>query len=1086
MKKTIKALSCGLLAIAMAALAGCGSTVDSRDDPLSGYSVNALLPFPSRDPSLAESDPTPTPGATVGTGTIDAVTQPWQNDNQAVSAAAPTPTAKPVAVSTYTPAPTASYARLEPGDENDDVMRLQNRLIELGYLYGTADGRYGTQTQNAVRLFQKALGISQTGIANISLQERLFASNAPAYTPSAATPIPGRDDSVTSVATYATLVRGDSGDAVATLQRRLQELGYLSDTADGKFGGQTEAAVRAFQARIGLTQSGVASSSLQERLYASDAPHAPAATAAPTVRPTALPTVRPTVAPTAAPTPAANTSGYTDLTYGMKNSLAVQQMQNRLKELGYFDATATGNYYAQTAEAVRAFQTAAGLNPTGTATAETLARLYAANAPARFTAATATPAPTVSGYVTLYAGARGDEVVNLQKRLIALGWASGSADGIYGKQTVNAVKAFQAAVGYEQTGTATIELQTLLFSAIAPSNTQATAAPNAPSQSATLQPAAPSQYTLLQPGNTGDAVKRLQTRLKELGFFNGQIGGNYLTKTESAVKLFEAAIGWPETGVATVELQTILFSASAPTYGGISSGYTALEKGDSGSQVGNMQARLIELGWLSGKADGDYGNDTKKAVAAFQAAAGLSATGSASVDTLTLLYSKIAPYAPASTVAPTIAPTVAPAQASSQIFGYTALQPGDSGELVANMQARLKELGYFTGNVAGNYKDLTTEAVKRFQAALGYNQDGIASSELLSALYSNNAPYYSAAQNGYIELSKGSSGTAVYTLQQRLIALGWLSGKADGSFGGNTQNALVAFQSAAGLVATGVADALTQQYLYSNDAPVYTAPAATNAPAGSSTGYASNGYQALYPNDTGDLVKAMQRRLKELGYFDGEIGGNYLKKTTAAVEKFQAAVGYPVDGIASSELLALLYSSSAPAYGQAQSGTTGYNTDNLTVLSPGSKGSDVKRLQQRLIDLGWLTGKADGEYGGDTANAVRAFQYQIAQNEDGVANIELQQRLFAADARPYTEYFDLEEGAVGQDVLDIQLRLIDLGYLRNTEANTDGEYGPMLASAVSLLKTQMGLAPEKIDGRADIEFQKFLFSDYALKYRMIG
>ena len=75
---------------------------------------------------------------------------------------------------------------------------------------------------------------------------------------------------------------------------------------------------------------------------------------------------------------------------------------------------------------------------------------------------------------------------------------------------------------------------------------------------------------------------------------------------------------------------------------------------------------------------------------------------------------------------------------------------------------------------------------------------------------------------------------------------------------------------------------------------------------------------------------------------------------------------------------------------------------------------------------------------------------------------------------------------MGEDVLNMQLRLIDLGYLRNTEANTDGEYGPMLANAISLLKTQTGLAPELIDGKADAEFQKFLFSDYALQYRVIG
>ena len=159
---------------------------------------------------------------------------------------------------------------------------------------------------------------------------------------------------------------------------------------------------------------------------------------------------------------------------------------------------------------------------------------------------------------------------------------------------------------------------------------------------------------------------------------------------------------------------------------------------------------------------------------------------------------------------------------------------------------------------------------------------------------------------------------------------------------------------------------------------------------------------------------------------------------------------------------------------------------HYSVLSSGSRGDEVLRLQQRLIALGWLTGDADGFYGDDTAGAVRAFQYQIAQVEDGVANEELQQRLFAEDARAYVEYLPLEEGARGQEVLAIQQRLIELGYLDNTEANTDGEYGPNLTNAIMTMKNDMYqrsillLTPIEIDGNADITFQNFLFSDNAL------
>ena len=44
------------------------------------------------------------------------------------------------------------------------------------------------------------------------------------------------------------------------------------------------------------------------------------------------------------------------------------------------------------------------------------------------------------------------------------------------------------------------------------------------------------------------------------------------------------------------------------------------------------------------------------------------------------------------------------------------------------------------------------------------------------------------------------------------------------------------------------------------------------------------------------------------------------------------------------------------------------------ILTVGAKGEDVKKLQQRLKDLGYLSGKVDGAFGGGTKRAVIAFQ----------------------------------------------------------------------------------------------------------------
>ena len=64
--------------------------------------------------------------------------------------------------------------------------------------------------------------------------------------------------------------------------------------------------------------------------------------------------------------------------------------------------------------------------------------------------------------------------------------------------------------------------------------------------------------------------------------------------------------------------------------------------------------------------------------------------------------------------------------------------------------------------------------------------------------------------------------------------------------------------------------------------------------------------------DKGDDVKRLQTRLKELGYFSGNIGGNYLDLTAAAVRAFQSAANLDVTGEANSATLQMLASDSAP------------------------------------------------------------------------------------------------------------------------------------------------------------------------------
>jgi len=90
------------------------------------------------------------------------------------------------------------------------------------------------------------------------------------------------------------------------------------------------------------------------------------------------------------------------------------------------------------------------------------------------------------------------------------------------------------------------------------------------------------------------------------------------------------------------------------------------------------------------------------------------------------------------------------------------LQYGDTGEAVKSLQARLKELGYFTGTVGGNYLDLTRAAVSAFQTVAKMTATGIADQATLAAIFSDSAPEApkpEAADDG-VSTVKPATGTA--------------------------------------------------------------------------------------------------------------------------------------------------------------------------------------------------------------------------------------------------------------------------------------------------------------------------------------
>ena len=82
-------------------------------------------------------------------------------------------------VDIVTPAPVATYEELAKGSKSDAVRDLQQRLVDLNYLSGKADGGYGNMTAQAVTDFQATAGITPSGIADNATQAALFAEDAP-------------------------------------------------------------------------------------------------------------------------------------------------------------------------------------------------------------------------------------------------------------------------------------------------------------------------------------------------------------------------------------------------------------------------------------------------------------------------------------------------------------------------------------------------------------------------------------------------------------------------------------------------------------------------------------------------------------------------------------------------------------------------------------------------------------------------------------------------------------------------------------------------------------------------------------------
>ena len=290
----------------------------------------------------------------------------------------------------------------------------------------------------------------------------------------------------------------------------------------------------------------------------------------------------------------------------------------------------------------------------------------------------------VSESVRLEEGVTASVVIDVQQRLMDLGYMDiDETDGAFNAQTTIAVNHFKKQSGLAEDGVVDADTYALLMSDAAPYNTISFGA---------------------QDSGDDNGVAELQQRLVELGYLD-KATGYFGEDTQAAVKKFQKLNGLPEDGNIGRETRELLYSPDAVA--------NFFAYGEQSDDILAYQQRLKKLGYLTTEPDGKFGPDTREAVQRFQEANGLIVDG----------------Y---------IGPTTAAALMSESAQG-SYLSIGSHGTQVVNVQKRLKELGYLTGEPDGSFGSATDTAVRSFQYRNGLTVDGKVGARTLSVLNSDSA-----------------------------------------------------------------------------------------------------------------------------------------------------------------------------------------------------------------------------------------------------------------------------------------------------------------------------------------------------------
>ena len=279
-----------------------------------------------------------------------------------------------------------------------------------------------------------------------------------------------------------------------------------------------------------------------------------------------------------------------------------------------------------------------------------------------------------------------------------------------------------------------------------------------------------------------------------------------------------------------------------------------------------------------------------------------------------------------------------------------------------------------------------------------------------------------------VNLTVGVINSVVKDLQERLMQLGYMEDDEPTTYYGDaTSKAVQYFQRQTGRSMDGITGVDTWDALMADNAPHYAAKL---------------GFK-------GDDITKIQYRLYNLGYLteSGQINGTFDADTETAVKKLQEVNHLTVDGTVGAATVDLLYSEDVKA----------------NIIALGEQSEIVKKYQNRLIALGYLSGEADGNFGLSTQNAIRAFQSRNDQVVDGYLGPDTRHILDSESAKP----FGMRLGEQSSDVQNMQKLLAKYGYLPSDKAS--GYFGELTKDAVLSFQRTNGLTADGTVGAKTLQ-----------------